>query len=130
MAEKDKVKKLIEEIEKLSVLELNQLVKALEEKFGVQAQAVAPAPSAAAPGAEEEAKKEEKAVVNLVLSNAGDKKINVIKAVREIKPDIGLKEAKDLVEKAPQVLLKDVERKQAEEAKKKLEAAGAQVELK
>lgn len=129
MAEKDKVKKLIEEVEKLTVLELNQLVKALEEKFGVQAQSMAPVASAGAPGAGEEAKEEEKAIVNLILTKSGEKKINVIKAVREIKPDVGLKEAKDLVESAPQELLKEVERKIAEEAKKKLEAAGATVEL-
>lgn len=124
---KDKIKKLIKEIEKLSVLELNQLVKALEEKFGVQAMAPAPAPSA--PAAKEE-KKEEKAVVDLVLKAAGKNKIAVIKTVRQVKPDLGLKEAKDLVEGAPKVLLKEVKKEEAEEAKKKLEAAGAEVELK
>lgn len=126
---KDKTKKLIEEIGKLSVVELNQLVKALEKKFGVKAQAAAPT-AASAPAAPEEAKKEEKAIVNLVLAEAGKNKISVIKAVRKIKPDLGLKEAKDLVEGVPQVLLKEAKKEDAEEAKKKLEAAGAKVELK
>jgi len=127
---KDKIKKLIGEIEKLSVLELNQLVKALEKKFGVQAApAVAMAPGTQ-PAAKEEEQKEEKAVVDLVLKSAGKNKINVIKTVRQVKPDLGLKEAKDLVESAPKVLLKEVKKEEAEEAKKKLEEAGAEVELK
>lgn len=126
---KDKIKKLIGEIEKLSVLELNQLVKALEKKFGVQAApAVAMAPGAQSVAKEEQ--KEEKAVVDLVLKSAGKNKINVIKTVRQVKPDLGLKEAKDLVESAPKVLLKEVKKEEAEEAKKKLEEAGAEVELK
>ena len=126
---KDKIKELIEEVEKLSVVELNQLVKALEKKFGVQAGAMVTATGpTAAPAAEEKA--EEKAIVDLILKSSGENKINVIKTVRQIKPDVGLKEAKDLVEKAPQVLLKEVDKKEAEEAKKKLEEAGAQVELK
>ena len=128
MAE-DKIKKLIEEIEKLSVLELNQLVKALEEKFGIQAMA-APGAAAAAPAEQPKEKTEEKAVVDLILKSAGDNKISVIKTVREIKPDLGLKDAKDLVESAPKVLLKEAKKEEAEEARKKLEAAGASVELK
>lgn len=124
------IKKLLEEIGKLSVLELNQLVKALEKKFGVQAApAVIPIP-VGQPAAPAEEKKEEKTIFDLVLASAGKNKIAVIKTVREVKPDLGLKEAKDLVEGAPNVLLKEVKKEEAEEAKKKLEAAGAQVELK
>ena len=130
MAESSKTKKIIEEIEKLSVVELNQLVKDLEKKFAVQAGAMAAAATGptATPATEE--KTEEKAIVDLVLKSAGKNKINVIKTVRQVKPDIGLKEAKDLVEKAPQVLLKEIDKKEADEAKKKLEEAGASVELK
>lgn len=128
MVENSKITKIIKEIESLSVLELNQLVKALEEKFGVQAGAVAPvAGQPTAPAAE---KKEEKAVVDLILKSSGKNKISVIKTCREVKPDLGLKDAKDLVEGAPKVLLKEVKKEEAEEAKKKLEEAGAEVELK
>lgn len=125
---KDKIKSLLVEIEKLSMLELNELVKALEEKFDIKAQAVA-APTAAAGATPVEEPKEEKAVVDLILAEAGSNKISVIKTVRQIKPDLGLKEAKDLVEKAPQTLLKEVKKEEAEEAKKKLEEAGAKVKL-
>lgn len=130
---KDKIDEIIKEVESLSVLELNQLVKSLEEKFDIKAgppAGGAPTASDAAgeTGAKDQA--EEKAIVNLILASAGKNKISVIKAVRQVKPDLGLKEAKDLVEKAPQELLKEVERKEAEEAKKKLEEAGATVELK
>ena len=127
-----KLTKIIEEVEKLSVLELAELVKALEDKFGVSAaapMAMAAAPSGAAPsGAAGPA--EEKSEYNVVLAAAGANKIGAIKAVREIKPEMGLKDAKDLVEAAPKELLKGVDKKTAEEAKKKLEAAGCQVELK
>jgi len=127
---KDKVQTLIEEIEKLSVVELNQLVKALEEKFDVKAQvAAAPAPTQTTAAPAEE-KTEEKAIFDVILKSSGSNKIAVIKTVRQLKPDLGLKEAKDLVEKAPQTLLKEVKKEEAEEAKKKLEEAGAQVELK
>ena len=132
MAE-DKIKKLIKEIEKLSVLELNQLVKALEKKFGVQVGAM-PAPAAGpTAGPAEEEKKEEKAIVDLILKSGGENKINVIKAVRQIKPDLGLKEAKDLVDAAAtgsQVVKENVKKEEAEDLKKKFEAAGAKVELK
>jgi len=125
-----KLSKIIEEIEKLSVLELADLVKALEEKFGVTAAvpmaAATPASASAAPQSEVE----EKSEYNVMLAAAGANKIGAIKAVREIKPDMGLKEAKDLVEAAPKELLKAVDKKTAEEAKKKLETAGCQVELK
>lgn len=133
MAESDKVKKLVEEIEKLSVLELNDLVKVLEEKFGVQALTpVAPAPGgqAAPAGTEAPAEGGEQTVFNVVLANAGANKIAVIKAVREINQQLGLKEAKDLVETTPKEILTAVNKATAEEAKKKLEAAGATVELK
>lgn len=134
MAE-DKVKSLLDEIGKLSVLELADLVKALEEKFGVQAMApVAPQAAAtgqAAPaGGEAAAEGGEQTVFNVVLASAGANKIAVIKAVREINQQLGLKEAKDLVEAAPKDVLTAVNKATAEEAKKKLEAAGATVELK
>jgi len=126
-----KVEELIKEIEKLSVLELADLVKALEEKFGVSAAplATATAPAGAAPAAEE-GPKEEQTTFNVVIANAGANKISVIKAVREINQNLGLKEAKDLVEAAPKEILTGVNKSTAEEAKKKLEAAGATVELK
>jgi len=124
------VENIIAEIEKLSVLELADLVKALEDRFGVTA-APAAAP-AAVPGVApaEAAPAEEKATYNVVLSNAGANKISVIKAVRELNQTLGLKEAKDLVESAPKEVLSGVNKSEAEEAKKKLEAAGATVELK
>jgi len=129
----EKFKKLVEEIEKLSVLDLAELVKVLEKKFGVSAAApvaVAAAPAAGAPGAGPEA--EEKSVFNIVLNVVGDKKIEVIKVVRDI-TEKGLKEAKDLVDAAatgPQVVKENVKKEEAEELKKKFEAAGAKVELK
>ena len=129
----EKFKKLVEEIEKLSVLDLAELVKVLEKKFGVSAAApvaVAAAPAAGAPGAGPEA--EEKSVFNIVLNVVGDKKIEVIKVVRDI-TEKGLKEAKDLVDAAatgPQVVKENVKKEEAEELKKKFEAAGAKIELK
>lgn len=116
---------LIEHISKLSVLEISELVKQLEEKFGVSAAPVAGV--AQGPGAQ--AAEEEKTEFNVVLVAAGDKKINVIKEVRAI-TGLGLKEAKDLVEGAPKPVKEGVEKAQAEELKKKLEAAGAKVEIK
>ena len=128
-----KIEDIIKQIEELSVLELNDLVKALEEKFGVSAApvtvAATAAPAAAASGSAEEPK-EEQTTFNVVLTNAGANKISVIKAVREINQTLGLKEAKDLVEAAPKEILTGVNKSTAEEAKKKLEAAGATVELK
>ena len=115
-------------IENMSVLELSQLVKDLETKFGVSAaapMAVAAMPGAAAAGPAAEAKTE----FNVVLAAAGDKKINVIKEVRAI-TGLGLKEAKDLVEGAPKTLKEGVNKQEAEEIKKKLEAEGAKVEIK
>ena len=116
--------KIIEDLSKLTVVEAADLSKQLEEKWGVTA-AVAAAP-AAAPGA---APAEEKSEFTIFLSSFGDKKINVIKEVRAL-TGLGLKEAKDLVEAAPKEVKTGVAKKDAEEAKKKLESAGAKVELK
>lgn len=126
-----KLTKIIEEVEKLSVLELADLVKALEEKFGVTA--AAPVAAAAAPvggttpGGEATP---EQTVFNVVLTAPGVNKISVIKAVRELNQALGLKEAKDLVESTPKEILTGIGKTAAEEAKKKLETAGAKVELK
>ena len=117
--------KIIEELSKLTVVEAADLSKQLEEKWGV----TAAAPAAAAPAAGAAAPAEEKSEFTIFLSSAGDKKINVIKEVRAI-TTLGLKEAKDLVEGAPKEIKSGVNKKDAEEMKKKLEAAGAKVELK
>ncbi len=123
------LEKIIESIETLSVLELAELVKALEDRFGVTAAApVAVAAAGAAPAAAGEPA-EEKTTFNVVLANAGANKIGAIKAVRELVPTLGLKEAKDLVEAAPKPVLEGVNKATAEEAKAKLTAAGATVEL-
>jgi len=128
----EKFKKLVEEIERLSVLDLAELVKVLEKKFGVVAAApVAPA-AAPAPAAPAAPAVEEKTIFNVVLTAVGDKKIEVIKVVRDVIGK-GLKEAKDLVDAAataPQVVKENVKKEEAEELKKKFEAAGAKVELK
>ena len=119
--------KIIDELSKLTVVEAAELSKQLEEKWGVTAAAAVAAPAAgAAPGG---APVEEKDEFTIVLASAGDKKINVIKEVRAI-TTLGLKEAKDLVEGAPKEIKSGVNKKDAEEMKKKLEAAGAKVELK
>ena len=123
---------LMKAIEEMSVLELSELVKALEEKFGVSAAAtmVAAAPAGgAAPAAGGEAA-EEQTVFNVIIANAGAQKIAVIKALRELVPTLGLKEAKDLVDAAPKEVMNQVNKKTADEAKEKLTAAGATVELK
>ena len=117
--------KIIDELSKLTVVEAADLSKQLEEKWGV----TAAAPAAAAPAAGAAAPVEEKTDFTIFLAATGDKKINVIKAVRVI-TGLGLKEAKDLVEAAPKEVKKGVPKKDAEEAKKKLEEAGAKVELK
>jgi len=122
---------LIKAVEEMSVLELADLVKALEEKFGVSAQAmVATSNVAAAAGATSEEPKEEQTVFNVVIASAGANKIAVIKALRELVPTLGLKEAKDLVDAAPKEAMTAVNKKTAEEAKTKLTTAGATVELK
>ena len=118
--------KIIDELSKLTVVEAAELSKQLEEKWGVTAAAPV---AAAAPGAAAAPAEEEKSEFSVFLSAAGDKKINVIKEVRVI-TGLGLKEAKDLVEAAPKEVKTGVAKKDAEEAKKKLEAAGAKVELK
>ena len=118
--------KIIDELSTLTVVEAAELSKQLEEKWGVTA--AAPVAAAATGGAAAPAA-EEKSEFSLFLAAAGDKKINVIKEVRAI-TGLGLKEAKDLVEGAPKEVKKGVPKKEAEEAKKKLEAAGAKVELK
>ena len=123
-----KLDEIIAAVEKLSVLELADLVKALEEKFGVSAAPVAVA-GAAAPAAAEAAA-EEKSEYDDVLADAGANKIAVIKALREIKTDLGLVEAKTLAESAPKPVLEGAKKEDAEAAKAKLEEAGAKVELK
>ncbi|MBQ4101142.1 MAG: 50S ribosomal protein L7/L12 [Oscillospiraceae bacterium] len=121
----EKVLKLIEDVKALTVLELSEVVKALEEEFGVSAAAMAaPAAAAAAPAAAEE-----KSEFNVMLVEAGASKMNVIKAVKEI-TGLGLKEAKDLVDNAPKAVKEGVSKADAEDIKKKLEDAGAKVELK
>ena len=122
--------KLVDDLSALTVLEAAELSKLLEEKWGVSAAApvavAAAAPGAAAPAAAEE----EQTEFTVVLTGGGDKKINVIKEVRGVRPDLGLKEAKDLVEGAPQNVVENVSKQAAEELKKKLEEAGASVQIK
>lgn len=120
---------ILQAVEEMSVLDLSELVKALEEKFGVSAQAVAAAAPAAgaAPAAEAG---EEQTVFNVVIAAAGANKLAVIKAVRELVPTLGLADAKALVDTAPKEVLTAVNKKTAEEAKTKLTEAGATVELK
>lgn len=119
--------KILDAVEKLSVMDLAHLVKAMEEKFGVSA--AAPVAVAAAPAGGGAAAEEESGKVNVVLTDAGAQKIGVIKVVREI-TGLGLKEAKDLVDGAPKPVKEGVDKKDAEDMKKKLEAAGAKVEFK
>lgn len=125
----EKFQKLVEEIEKMSVLELSELVKVLEERFGVSA--AAPMAFAAMPqaGGAEEGGAEAKSTYDVELQSAGNAKIAVIKVVREITGQ-GLKESKDIVDAAPKVVKAGVSKEEAEELKKKLEEAGASVELK
>jgi len=118
----------IQQIDNLTVLELNELVKALEEHYGVSAAAAAMPVAAAGAGAAAPAE-EEKTEFDVVLTAIGDKKINVIKAVREV-TSLGLKEAKELVESAPATVKEGVSKDEGAEIKKKFEEAGAQVELK
>lgn len=119
---------LVEQIEKLSVLEVAELVKALEEKFGVSAAAPMMAAPAAAGAAAPAAEAQD--AFDVVLKAGGANKIGVIKAVRELNQTLGLKEAKDLVEAAPKTVIEGAKKEDAEAAKKKLEDAGATVELK
>ena len=124
------LEKLIEQIEKLSVLELSQLVKALEEKFGVSAAPMMAAGAAPAAAGGTDEGTSEQTTFNVILADSGANKISVIKAVRELVPTLGLKEAKDLVDAAPKPVLEGANKETAAEAKTKLEAAGAKVELK
>jgi large subunit ribosomal protein L7/L12 len=125
--------KIMDMVEKMTVLELNDLVKALEEKFGVSASApvmVAAGAATAGNGAASAEPEEEKTEFDVILSDAGANKIGVIKVVREINSALGLVEAKTLVESAPKPILEGAKKEDAQEAKKKLEEAGAKVELK
>lgn len=123
------VEEFIQKIDGMSVLELNNLVKALEEHYGVSAAAAVAAAPAAGGGAAAAAPAEEQTEFEVVLTSAGDKKINVIKVVREV-TSLGLKEAKDLVEGAPQKIKEGVSKTEAESIKKKFEEQGAQVQIK
>lgn len=123
----EKFKKMVDEIEKMSVMDLAELVKVLEDKFGVSPMMAAPVMAGATGGGE--TAKEEKTSFNVELKNAGAQKIQVIKALREI-TGLGLKEAKDMADGAPKVIKENVKKEEAEEMKKKLEESGASVELK
>ena len=125
------LEKIVEDLSSLTVLEAAELSKLLEEKWGVSA--AAPVAMAAAPGAAAAAPAEaaeEQTEFTVVLTGGGDKKINVIKEVRSVRPDLGLKEAKDLVEGAPQNVKENVSKQEAADIKAKLEAAGASVTVK
>ena len=124
-----KLEKLVEELSALTVLEAADLSKLLEEKWGVSAAAPVAVAAVAGPAAAAEVV-EEQTEFTVILTGGGDKKINVIKEVRSIRPDLGLKEAKDLVEGAPQNVKENVSKQEAEEIKKKLEEAGASVTVK
>ena len=128
----DNAKKVMDMVEKMTVLELNDLVKALEEKFGVSAAApmVMGAMQMGGANGAEAVVEEEKTEFDVIIAEAGANKINVIKVVREINPALGLVDAKNLVESAPKAVLEGAKKEAAEEAKKKLEAAGAKVEMK
>ena len=123
-----KFKDLVETISKMSVLDLSELVKVLEEKFGVSASAMG-VPMMAPAAGDSDAAKEEKTSFTVMLKSAGDQKIQVIKILREAL-GLGLKEAKDLADAAPKAVKENVKKDEADELKKKLEAVGAQVELK
>jgi len=120
--------KIVDDLSKLTVLEAADLAKMLEEKWGVSAAAAVAV--AAAPAAGGGAPAEEQTEFTVILKAGGEKKINVIKEVRSVRPDLGLKEAKDLVEGAPQNVKENVSKQEAEDIKKKLEEAGAKVEIK
>lgn len=124
-----KFKDLVKTVEEMSVLELSELVKVLEDKFGVSASMPMMAAALPAAAAAQAGPAEEKSSFNVELSEAGGQKIAVIKAVREV-AGLGLKDAKDLVDKAPAVVKENVLKAEAEEMKKKIEAAGAKVTLK
>jgi len=123
------IEDIISQIEKLSVLELSELVKALEDKFGVKAQAAVMAAAPAGAGAAAAPAEEEKTEFDVILASAGEKKIQVIKVVRAI-TNLGLKEAKDLVDGAPKPVKEGVSKEEAQSIKSQLEEAGAAVEIK
>ena len=123
-----KLEKIVDELSELTVLEASELAKMLEEKWGVSA--AAPVAMAAAGGGEAAAAVEEQTEFDVILTGGGEKKINVIKVVREVVPGLGLKEAKELVEAAPKPIKEGVSKAEAEELKKKFEEAGATVEIK
>ena len=125
-----KLEKLVDDLSALSVLEAAELSKLLEEKWGVSAAAPVAVAAAGGGAAAPVAEVEEQTEFTVVLTGGGDKKINVIKEVRSVRPDLGLKEAKDLVEGAPQNVKENVSKQEAEEIKKKLEEAGASVTVK
>ena len=125
-----KLEKLVEDLSTLTVLEASELSKLLEEKWGVSAAAPVAAAAAGGAAAAPVEAAEEQTEFTVVLTAGGDKKINVIKEVRGVRPDLGLKEAKDLVEGAPQNVKENVSKQEAEEIKKKLEEAGATVQIK
>ena len=124
-----KINEVIEIVKGLTVLELNELVKAFEEEFGVSAAAPVAVAAAPAAGAAPAAPAEEQSEFDVILASAGDKKINVIKVVREL-TGLGLKEAKDLVDGAPKPVKEKISKEDAEAVKAKLEEAGAKVEIK
>ena len=124
-----KVEKIAKEIEALTALELSELASHLEKKFGVSAMPMAASP-VAGPTTSDAAAKEEKTIFTVNLVSAGANKLAVIKAVRELLPNLGLMDTKKLVESTPKELLKDVKKEASEEAKKKIETAGGKVELK
>ena len=125
----EKFKKLVQQIEELSVVDLAELVKVLEKKFGVSAAMPVMAAASAAASGEAGAAKEEKTAFSVELKAAGDQKVNVIKVVREV-TGLGLKEAKDLVDAAPKPIKEGIKKEEADEIKQKLEAFGATVEIK
>jgi len=125
-----KLEKIVEELSALTVLEAAELSKLLEEKWGVSAAAPVAAAAAPASGGAAAAEEEVQTEFTVVLTAGGDKKINVIKEVRSVRSDLGLKEAKDLVEGAPQNVKENVSKQEAEEIKAKLEAAGASITIK
>lgn len=121
----EKIKKLIEEIESLTVLELNELIKALEEKFGTVS-----IPYVSSATKEESPEKTSANVVTIELIDAGENKIQVIKALREILPNLGLKEAKDMVDNVPKVIKENISQEEANNIKAKIESAGGKVAIK
>ena len=127
-----KLEKLVEDLSSLTVIEAAELSKLLEEKWGVSAAApvAVAAPVQGGGGAAPAAAVEEQTEFTVVLTNGGDKKINVIKEVRGVRGDLGLKEAKDLVEGAPQTVKENISKQEAEDIKSKLEAAGASIQVK